>query len=144
MPSSYTTTTDNDDTSNNNTSSSIAGLGQRPLPLPSQQLQERDTAVDAPREMDKTSVTPRGVLDSSRQVKPPPSDTNGTASFGMTIKHGEPAPILKRSYSTPTVRSMAQESTLATGEKKRNKLGYHRTSIACSKCLASKGEVLCY
>lgn len=44
--------------------------------------------------------------------------------------------ILKRSHSTPTVKSMALSSNAldqsAQGEKKRNKLGYHRTSIACS------------
>lgn len=50
--------------------------------------------------------------------------------------HGDPTPILKRSYSTPAVRSMAQDLSTAAGEKKRNRLGYHRTSIACSKLLS--------
>lgn len=45
--------------------------------------------------------------------------------------------VLKRSHSTPAVKTMALNSNAldqgAQGEKKRNKLGYHRTSIACSK-----------
>ncbi|PMB69003.1 hypothetical protein BM221_005589 [Beauveria bassiana] len=51
----------------------------------------------------------------------------------MTAQLEEPSPILKRSFSTPTVRDMAQDSPTTAGEKKRNKLGYHRTSIACSE-----------
>ena len=50
-----------------------------------------------------------------------------------------PGSALRRSFSTPNASQMqqgtsgAQMSTGGTGEKKRNKLGYHRTSIACSK-----------
>lgn len=47
--------------------------------------------------------------------------------------------MLKRSYSTPAVKTMSssvssdQSSQPSnSGEKRRNKLGYHRTSIACS------------
>ncbi|KAM3506499.1 hypothetical protein MY11210_007540 [Beauveria gryllotalpidicola] len=55
----------------------------------------------------------------------------------MTAQLEDPSPILKRSFSTPTVRDMAQESPTTAGEKKRNKLGYHRTSIACMAAWAS-------
>ncbi|RDA85368.1 hypothetical protein CP532_6424 [Ophiocordyceps camponoti-leonardi (nom. inval.)] len=46
--------------------------------------------------------------------------------------------VLRRSFSTPNATQMQQQQettcqTGATGEKKRNKLGYHRTSIACSE-----------
>ncbi|KAM3477589.1 hypothetical protein MY5147_002661 [Beauveria neobassiana] len=41
----------------------------------------------------------------------------------MTAQLEEPSPILKRSFSTPTVRDMAQDSLTTAGEKKRNKLG---------------------
>lgn len=48
-------------------------------------------------------------------------------------------PMLKRSYSTPAVKTMGSSilseqspQSSNSGEKKRNKLGYHRTSIACS------------
>lgn len=40
----------------------------------------------------------------------------------------------QRSFSTPDGMSMAdQPPPMTPGEKKRNKLGYHRTSVACSK-----------
>ena len=38
---------------------------------------------------------------------------------------------LRRSASTPNVRGMAGDNALMD-KTKRNKLGYHRTSIACS------------
>ena len=39
---------------------------------------------------------------------------------------------LKRSASTPNVRGMASgEAGMTLAEKRRNKLGYHRTSVAC-------------
>lgn len=47
---------------------------------------------------------------------------------------------LRRCFSTPNAAQTSQQATTesqpqpgASGEKKRNKLGYHRTSIACSK-----------
>ncbi|KAL3963792.1 hypothetical protein ACCO45_000796 [Purpureocillium lilacinum] len=55
-----------------------------------------------------------------------------------------PGSALRRSFSTPNASQMqqgtsgAQMSTGGTGEKKRNKLGYHRTSIACSHCRRRK------
>ena len=41
---------------------------------------------------------------------------------------------IKRSASTPNVRSLSEidASNMSAAEKRRNKLGYHRTSIACS------------
>ena len=45
---------------------------------------------------------------------------------------------IKRSMSTPNVRgqSSADAAALAlSAEKRRNKLGYHRTSVACGKAL---------
>ncbi|EQL00073.1 Fungal Zn binuclear cluster domain containing protein [Ophiocordyceps sinensis CO18] len=51
----------------------------------------------------------------------------------------KPGVSLRRSFSTPNAAQMqqstqeAQSQAGATSEKKRNKLGYHRTSIAC-KC----------
>lgn len=42
---------------------------------------------------------------------------------------------IKRSASTPNVRSLSEidTSNMSVAEKRRNKLGYHRTSIACSE-----------
>ena len=51
-----------------------------------------------------------------------------------------PGTGLRRSFSTPNATQMQhhgasgqQAAAGASGEKKRNKLGYHRTSIACSE-----------
>lgn len=44
--------------------------------------------------------------------------------------------IIRRSASTPHMRNMALGTTSElspTGDKRRNKLGYHRTSVACGK-----------
>lgn len=42
---------------------------------------------------------------------------------------------LKRSVSTPSVRGLAiGESGMSMADKRRNKLGYHRTSVACGMC----------
>jgi len=43
----------------------------------------------------------------------------------------------QRSFSTPDGTTMHQNEPSAT-EKKRNKLGYHRTSVACSHCRRRK------
>ncbi|KAM4059812.1 hypothetical protein HRG_002561 [Hirsutella rhossiliensis] len=56
----------------------------------------------------------------------------------------KPGVSLRRSFSTPNTAQMqqstqeAQSQAGATSEKKRNKLGYHRTSIACSHCRRRK------
>lgn len=39
---------------------------------------------------------------------------------------------IKRSVSTPNVRSQ-QNAPEMSGDKRRNKLGYHRTSVACGR-----------
>lgn len=58
---------------------------------------------------------------------------------------GNPTHFLKRSFSTPSVGGATPSSYLESqslappmGEKKRNKLGYHRTSIACGHCRRRK------
>ncbi|RFU73888.1 fungal zn binuclear cluster domain containing [Trichoderma arundinaceum] len=58
---------------------------------------------------------------------------------------GNPTHVLKRSFSTPSVGGATPTSYLESqsfapqmGEKKRNKLGYHRTSIACGHCRRRK------
>lgn len=56
---------------------------------------------------------------------------------------------LRRSFSTPNAAQLEQRGSAGSqpqsggpGEKKRNKLGYHRTSIACSKfCSSSHGSL---
>ena len=53
--------------------------------------------------------------------------------------------VIKRSASSPNVRGMssASESAAALAEKRRNKLGYHRTSVACGEYHLTVGLVRC-
>lgn len=51
-----------------------------------------------------------------------------------TVKHA--ASTLKRSASTPNVRG--GEAGMSVADKRRNKLGYHRTSVACGMCTRNK------
>ncbi|KAH8657503.1 hypothetical protein BGZ60DRAFT_383685 [Tricladium varicosporioides] len=45
---------------------------------------------------------------------------------------------IKRSMSTPNVRGQATAEAAALADKRRNKLGYHRTSVACGHCRRRK------
>lgn len=86
------------------------------------------------RAMKKVPAPGPGVQDKYGQKTHPLSlCATLTQSFSMTAKHGESAPILQPSYFTPPVPTMTQEPAAAAGGKKRNKLGYDRRSIACSK-----------
>jgi hypothetical protein len=51
-----------------------------------------------------------------------------------SIKGGMPG-IMKRAVSSPNVRDLASldTSAMSNADKKRNKLGYHRTAVACGK-----------
>ncbi|KAF4581028.1 Fungal Zn binuclear cluster domain containing protein [Ophiocordyceps camponoti-floridani] len=68
-------------------------------------------------------------------------DVDSKESDGSYEEH-KAGDVLRRSYSTPNATQMQQQDTQcqtgATGEKKRNKLGYHRTSIACTHCRRRK------
>lgn len=65
--------------------------------------------------------------------------------------HGDNSMMLRRSFSTPSVTPVPSSTTAAEqqspvdaqGEKKRNKLGYHRTSIACSESHPNASPLLC-
>ncbi len=71
---------------------------------------------------------------SPADVKPSsPNSTNRETSIGSKSSK------VKRSMSTPNVRgqSSADAAALAlSAEKRRNKLGYHRTSVACGEKLS--------
>ncbi|KAI4273201.1 MAG: hypothetical protein LQ337_004808 [Flavoplaca oasis] len=52
---------------------------------------------------------------------------------------------LKRSASTPNVRGLiAPESSMSLADKRRNKLGYHRTSVACGRSFLSPVTSMAY
>ncbi|RSL49245.1 hypothetical protein CEP54_012527 [Fusarium duplospermum] len=73
------------------------------------------------------------------------------SSLGMANVHDAPLPSqdhsmgIKGPFSTPSATPLhppetdAQQQQMGTsGEKKRNKLGYHRTSVACGHCRRRK------
>lgn len=45
--------------------------------------------------------------------------------------------IIKRAVSSPNVRTLpsSESMSLSPADKKRNKLGYHRTAVACGRCI---------
>ncbi|KAF2465878.1 uncharacterized protein BDR25DRAFT_80582 [Lindgomyces ingoldianus] len=54
---------------------------------------------------------------------------------------GKVAPEIRRSSSTPHMRNLALATSgelSPTADKRRNKLGYHRTSVACGHCRRRK------
>ena len=55
-----------------------------------------------------------------------------------SIKSAMPG-TMKRAMSSPNVRDLANldTSAMSSAEKKRNKLGYHRTAVACGKILTN-------
>lgn len=73
--------------------------------------------------------------DQSQQPSPP-ATTRGASPPSRPGSVPSKVSKLKRSISSPNVRapSAADAAALAlSAEKKRNKLGYHRTSVACGK-----------
>lgn len=72
------------------------------------------------------------------QTLSPPRE-NQKSNMGSPERPRSPSAMLKRSFSTPDTARLQKQAAedsqgqqSSTGEKKRNKLGYHRTSIACS------------
>ena len=74
------------------------------------------------------------TFDPGDPTSPPPSDmipltTTAMLSQRRGRKHSA---SLKRSASTPNVRGFPNgDAGMTLAEKRRNKLGYHRTSVAC-------------
>lgn len=70
---------------------------------------------------------------------PPPPPPPGPSEPSRDGGHHTPASStvtnskMKGSMSTPNVRGPASMDDAASAEKRRNKLGYHRTSVACSE-----------
>lgn len=90
-------------------------------------------------------------LDSSLlilQTLSPPRE-NQKSNMGSPERPRSPSAVLKRSFSTPDTARLQKQAAedsqgqqSSAGEKKRNKLGYHRTSIACSMSDSLMGSVL--
>jgi len=79
------------------------------------------------------TASPDFSIQSDQTPGPPGSETTVKKRKASKVK---PHPDLKRSQSTPHIRGLAMADTPAispTIDKRRNKLGYHRTSVACGK-----------
>jgi hypothetical protein len=70
-----------------------------------------------------------------------PQSPRGTAEPESSLRKrkalkGKVPADLRRSASTPHIRSLtlSDASALSPTDKRRNKLGYHRTSVACGMC----------
>ncbi|QLI72966.1 uncharacterized protein G6M90_00g100880 [Metarhizium brunneum] len=81
---------------------------------------------------------------SEDQTLSPPRE-NQKSNMGSPERPRSPSAVLKRSFSTPDTARLQKQAAedsqgqqSSAGEKKRNKLGYHRTSIACSHCRRRK------
>jgi len=74
-------------------------------------------------------------LDRSHGAPEDPPPLPGNIHRRQRSTKGTMPAIIKRSASTPNVRGLASTDTAATSlaDKRRNKLGYHRTSVACGK-----------
>jgi hypothetical protein len=88
----------------------------------------------------KTTSLPNASGDNRRpsgHAMPPPSVGAAAASKKRKPNRPKLSPELRRPASTPHMRGPAQGDTspLAspTSDKRRNKLGYHRTSVACGR-----------
>ncbi len=73
-------------------------------------------------------------LDQSHRLPPKSPPPSGLVHRRRRSTKGAMPAIIKRSSSTPNVRGLASSDTAASlAEKRRNKLGYHRTSVACGE-----------
>ena len=74
-------------------------------------------------------------LPSSQNNMPLAAAPTGTARRRRLSK-GTTGAAIKRSASTPNVRGLAaSEAAMSLADKRRSKLGYHRTSVACGRSL---------
>lgn len=80
--------------------------------------------------------SPNFSVQSDQTLGPPGSDVPVKK---RKASKGKLPSDLKRSQSTPHIRGLAMSDTSAispTIDKRRNKLGYHRTSVACGTRLS--------
>lgn len=79
----------------------------------------------------QSSLSHEAIHSIPSQHMPPHSAVNMSSMSRRRRKSSVTGAGLRRSASTPNVRGMAGDNGLMD-KTKRNKLGYHRTSIACS------------
>lgn len=87
-----------------------------------------------------TTSSDHGDLNS---IQPPTMMPLTTAAVLSQRRRRKPSASLKRSASTPNVRGFPNgDAGMTLAEKRRNKLGYHRTSVACGMSLFMDREEL--
>lgn len=75
-------------------------------------------------------------LDHTQSPSPALSKTTSPTLKNKTAAGLNKSAKIRKSMSTPNVRGQASADAAAlalSAEKRRNKLGYHRTSVACGK-----------
>lgn len=116
-------------------SDAISGTMAYQYPLPSSGLDPSSNMIPSFHHLPSDQPPPH----SPAHTKPSsPSSQNRGTSLGS--KSGSKASKIKRSISTPNVRGQATADAAAlalSAEKRRNKLGYHRTSVACGELPSS-------
>ena len=80
-----------------------------------------------------SSSIEHGPYGHSLPIPPPHMVPLTTSQILSQRKRRKSTSALKRSSSTPNVRAQQHGDSASLAEKRRNKLGYHRTSIACSE-----------
>ncbi|KAJ5032613.1 uncharacterized protein L3040_009210 [Drepanopeziza brunnea f. sp. 'multigermtubi'] len=79
---------------------------------------------------------------SLNHVQPPsPAQVKSPGINGREVAPAFESAKVKRSMSTPNIQGQASADAAAlalSAEKRRNKLGYHRTSVACGHCRRRK------
>jgi hypothetical protein len=98
-----------------------------PYPMGSSGLESSSNIIPSYHHLPGEHTQPNSPADA--KPSSPSSKNRGTSAGSKSAK-------IKRSMSTPNVRGQASADAAAlalSAEKRRNKLGYHRTSVACGK-----------
>ncbi|KAL8816913.1 MAG: hypothetical protein Q9223_004158 [Gallowayella weberi] len=92
-----------------------------------------DTALEPTSPFDYTAI---GALQSQQPMSR--ASASLAAARRRRLSKGSMSSSLKRSASTPNVRGLITPESAMSLDKRRNKLGYHRTSVACGHCRRRK------
>jgi hypothetical protein len=87
------------------------------------------------------------ILDSTQPASPSLVKAVSPALKNKIVSVANKSAKIRKSMSTPNVRGQATADAAAlalSAEKRRNKLGYHRTSVACGKNLLDRKWQICW
>ena len=104
------------------------GTPRNAATLPYSELRLDNNVLDGPLESPPTRISVESSFQTSRR---------GSETLGIVLKEARGTrPILTRTFSTATVAApemSATDGSDSQSDKKKNKLGYTRNSMACSK-----------